>query len=137
VFKKKARKNKNTRFYPGSPFLKGYIQSFANQQRFPLTKITKISLTKQTLAISKNTQLPAVINLLNPSASYKYIPDITVSVINQPTEPFSKLNTGQNPLHSQNYNTLFNSQQLRFQYTEMSSSIQHISTSLLNRLQNY
>jgi len=47
--------------------------------------------TKQTLAISKNTQLPAVINLLNPSASYKYNPDITVSVINQPTEPFSKL----------------------------------------------
>jgi len=36
VFKKRERKFKNIRFYLGSPFLKGYVQSFANQQGFPL-----------------------------------------------------------------------------------------------------
>jgi len=30
VFKKRERKIKNTRFYLGSPFLKGYVESFAN-----------------------------------------------------------------------------------------------------------
>ena len=92
--------------------------------------------TIQTLAISKNTVLPTVINLLNPSASYKHNQN-TVSVRNKPTEPFNKLNTIQNVLHSQNYNTLCNSQQLRFQYPKMLKSIQHRSTSILNRLQNY
>jgi len=29
--------------YTGSTFLKGYVQSFASQQRVPLIKITKIS----------------------------------------------------------------------------------------------
>jgi len=30
VFKNRERKIKNTSFYPGLPFLKGYVQSFAN-----------------------------------------------------------------------------------------------------------
>jgi len=46
AFKKRERTIKNTRFYTGSPFLKGYVQSFVNQQRIPLIKINKISLHK-------------------------------------------------------------------------------------------
>jgi len=30
--------NKNTKIYTGSPFLKDYIQSFANKQRVPLKR---------------------------------------------------------------------------------------------------
>jgi len=44
VFKNSKRKIKNTRVYPGSPFLLGYVHSFANKQSFPLIKITKISI---------------------------------------------------------------------------------------------
>jgi len=40
---------KNTKIYTGSPFHKGYVRSFANKQRVPLTTILKISLQQYKL----------------------------------------------------------------------------------------
>jgi len=75
TIKKIKEEIKNTKIYPGSPFLKGYIQSFANYQRFPL-KRSQDQFT--TLAPSKLSLLPAVHTatcsthtLLNPTADVK------------------------------------------------------------------
>jgi len=38
VFKKREREIKNTKIYTCSPFLKGYVQSFANKQRVSLKR---------------------------------------------------------------------------------------------------
>jgi len=68
VFKKREREIKNTDIYTGSPFLKGYIQSFANKQRVPLIKITKISSQQyKTLTTHKIPLFLAANNLLHPA----------------------------------------------------------------------
>jgi len=38
VIKKREREIKNTKIYTGSPFLKGYGQSFVNKQIIPLKR---------------------------------------------------------------------------------------------------
>ena len=59
AFKKRERKIKNTKIYTSLPFLKGYVQSFVNQQRILLTKISKISLLQYKLfATRKKPLLP-------------------------------------------------------------------------------
>ena len=83
VFKKRERKIKKTRFYPGSPFLKGYVQSFANQQRFSLKRSQQISLTQY------NTCTPQA----NPASSS-----------NLPTKPYSSSSTSTEPTVLSNYN---------------------------------
>ena len=68
VFKKRERDIKNTKIYTGSPFLKDYVQSFANQQIIPLTKISKISLQQyKLLATRKKPLLPVTNNPLHPA----------------------------------------------------------------------
>jgi len=57
AFKKRERNIKNTKVYTGSPFLKGYVQSFANQQRIPLTKISKINFTQYILPVAHKKSL--------------------------------------------------------------------------------
>jgi len=63
---------KNTKIYIGSPFLRGYVHSFANKQRIPLKKSPRsIQLNTITLAPRKSTLHPATHSLLHPTTSVK------------------------------------------------------------------
>jgi len=44
AFKKREREIKNTKIYTGSPFLKDYVQSFANKQRVTLKRSPRSAL---------------------------------------------------------------------------------------------
>ena len=72
AFKKREREIKNTKIYTGSPFLKDYVQSFANKQRVSLRKITKISsIQYKTLAPNKSTLYLLAHNLLHTTTVAK------------------------------------------------------------------
>jgi len=52
VIKMREREIKNTKIYTGSPFFKGYVQSFANKQKI-LLKINKINSIQSQLHLLK------------------------------------------------------------------------------------
>jgi len=72
AFKKREIENKNTKIYTGSPFHKGYVQSFANLQRVPLNRSpSSVQYNTNTLAPSKSTLHLATHNLLHPTVAIK------------------------------------------------------------------
>jgi len=71
-FNKREKEIKNTKIYNGSPFLKGYVQSFPNKERVSLKKIAKISLIQHdNLASRKSTLHPAANSVLHSTIVVK------------------------------------------------------------------
>ena len=74
VFKKREKEIKNIKIYTSSPFLKGYVQSFANKQKVPLKRsprsvyATEIPLLPASHTASRNTQLTEPYNICVNSA---------------------------------------------------------------------
>ena len=90
MFKKRARKNKNTRFYTGSPFLKGYIQSLTNKQGCPLNKIQILVYSNTNSRTQQEHITPNSNQATEPHSKSQTNTDTTVYTRNHLTKLFSK-----------------------------------------------